>query len=62
MLLGGCIAMQALNPIVKELDPEWSLIIRKIALTTILLRAGLELDLIELKKKSIAVILLTIVP
>jgi len=52
MLAGGCIAMQAINPIVKEINPEWSLGIRKAALTTILLRAGLELDLIDLKKKS----------
>lgn len=62
MLLGGCVAMQAVNPIVGDLDPEWSLVIRKIAITVILLRAGLGLNLIELKKKSLAVILLTVLP
>lgn len=62
MLAGGCIAMQAINPLIKEVNPEWSLIIRKAALTIILLRAGLELDLVDLKKKSCAVILLTVMP
>jgi len=54
--------MQAFNPLIVELDPEWSLIIRKLALTIILLRAGLELDLKDLKSKSVAVIMLTALP
>jgi len=41
-----------MNENVKDIDPEWSLNLRKAALTIILLRAGLELDLIDLKKKS----------
>jgi hypothetical protein len=45
MLIGGFIAMNAINEIVGQMDAELSLYIRRFALTVILLRAGLGLDL-----------------
>jgi Kef-type K+ transport system membrane component KefB len=62
MLIGGFIAMNGINEIVGKMDPETSLYIRRFALTVILLRAGLGLNLNELKKKSTAVLRLTAMP
>jgi uncharacterized transporter YbjL len=41
MLIGGFVAANAAHPVVGEMDPETSLMIRRFALTVILLRAGL---------------------
>lgn len=62
MLLLGGLARNTINEVVGELDPEWSLNIRRIALTTILLRAGLGLDLKKLRQNSSALIRLTALP
>jgi NhaP-type Na+/H+ or K+/H+ antiporter len=62
MLIGGFIAMNGINEIVGQMDAELSLYIRRFALTVILLRAGLGLDLNQLKTKSTAVLRLTAVP
>lgn len=62
MILAGILARNILNDVIGEMDEEWSLEIRKLALTVILLRAGLGLDLGKLKSKGRAIILLTACP
>ncbi len=62
MLIGGFIAMNAINEVVGKMDPVWSLNIRRFSLMVMLLRAGLGLDLNQLKAKSTAGLRLTAFP
>lgn len=62
MLLGGVIASNALPQTVSYLKPEWSMIIRKLALTMILIRAGLKVDIHERSTRNYALISLIFIP
>ncbi|XP_061197151.1 sodium/hydrogen exchanger 9B2-like [Saccostrea echinata] len=46
----------------ESIDPKWSGQLRKLALTVILLRAGLGLDIVKLRKLSFAVLRLAFIP
>lgn len=46
----------------ESIDPKWSGHLRKLALTVILLRAGLGLDIVKLRKLSFAVLRLAFTP
>jgi NhaP-type Na+/H+ or K+/H+ antiporter len=62
MLMGGFAAMNLAYEIVGNMDKEVTLIVQQLALIVILTRAGLGLDLVELKSKSASVLLLTAMP
>lgn len=62
MLLVG-LAMRNIHPIILSgLDEKWSSFLRIVALTTILLKAGLGLDVKKLFRMGISTILLTVCP
>lgn len=62
MLLGGIIAINSVHEIAGKMDDVWSLQIRTLALTVILYRAGIGLDVSKLKSKGAALIRLTAMP
>jgi len=58
MLLGGILARNTIS-IVSDIQLEWSIQLRTLALTVILLRAGLGLDVQKVRQNSGAVLRLT---
>lgn len=62
MLLGGIIASNSMHFIVKQLIPEWSMIIRRLALTMIMIRAGLKVNIHDKVYRSHALVRLLLIP
>lgn len=62
MLIGGLVAINVLHDIAGEMDDIWSHEIRTLALTVILYRAGIGLDISTLRSKGAALIRLTVMP
>jgi NhaP-type Na+/H+ or K+/H+ antiporter len=62
MLFGGIIASNSMHFIVKQLIPEWSMIIRRLALTMIMIRAGLKVNIYDRVYRSHALLRLLLIP
>ncbi|XP_062598595.1 sodium/hydrogen exchanger 9B2-like [Saccostrea cucullata] len=63
LIVGGLLSnVPGIRVVGLSIDPKWSASLRKIALTVILLRAGLGLDPVALRKLSLTVLRVALVP
>ncbi|XP_061175660.1 sodium/hydrogen exchanger 9B2-like [Saccostrea echinata] len=63
LIVGGLLSnVPGVKVVGLAIDPKWSASLRKIALTVILLRAGLGLDPVALRKLSLTVLRVALVP